>query len=142
MCSTDKSSLSACKDTDSAAKGSKTPAGLKRNGNRETIFTGAANKESIQNAARNTLSSTSLTQSRRPALLWAVSAAENQSTVATTAQVSVTNENMVRDISLAADSDKSLLDSTAVSTRDYCLQDHRIITQLKSGFNRTNLKSK
>lgn len=83
-----------------------------------------------------------LTHSRRPALLWAVSAAENQSTVATTAQVSVTNENTVWDISLVADSDKPLLDSAAVSTRDYCLQDHRIITQLKSGFNRTNLKSK
>lgn len=48
---------------------------------------------------------------------------------------------MIWDISLVADSDKSLFDSTAVSKRDYCLQDHRIISELKSGFNRTNLKA-
>lgn len=67
--------------------------------------------------------------------------AENQSTVATTTEVSMTNQNMVWDISLVADSDKSLLDSTAVSKRDYCLQDHHIISELKPGFNRTNLKA-
>ena len=53
----------------------------------------------------------------------------------------MTNENTIWDIRLAADSDKSRPDSTAVSKRDYCLQDHHIITELKSGFNRTNSKA-
>lgn len=43
----------------------------------------------------------------------------------------MTNQNMVWDISLVADSSKSLFDSTAVSKRDYCLQDHHIISELK-----------
>jgi len=56
--------LSVCKYINGAGKGSKMPTGLKKNGNRDTIFTGPVHKGSIQQAASGTFSCASLTHTR------------------------------------------------------------------------------